>query len=73
MRAPVELPRLRRVVDPVGRGRAPHQTWWRQWSAADEEAVRATGMTDLAHRAVDELSGGGSGPGSRWPSPRAHR
>ncbi|WP_425586490.1 ABC transporter ATP-binding protein [Streptomyces ziwulingensis] len=50
------------VIDLVGRGRSPHQTWWRQWSAADEEAVhealRATAMTDLAHRAVDELSGG---------------
>lgn len=50
------------VVDLVGRGRAPHQTWWRQWSSEDEEAVhealRATGMSDLAHRAVDELSGG---------------
>ncbi|GAA3291488.1 ABC transporter ATP-binding protein [Streptomyces cinereospinus] len=50
------------VVDLVGRGRSPHQTWWRQWSAADEQAVhealRATAMTDLAHRAVDELSGG---------------
>ncbi|EGX56710.1 siderophore ABC transporter ATP-binding protein [Streptomyces zinciresistens K42] len=50
------------VIDLVGRGRSPHQTWWRQWSSADEEAVhgalRATAMTDLAHRAVDELSGG---------------
>jgi iron complex transport system ATP-binding protein len=50
------------VIDLVGRGRAPHQTWWRQWSTADEDAVhealRATGMSDLAHRAVDELSGG---------------
>ncbi|MGW1780773.1 ABC transporter ATP-binding protein [Streptomyces sp. NPDC002143] len=50
------------VVDLVGRGRAPHQSWWRQWSAADEkavhEALRATAMSDLAHRAVDELSGG---------------
>ncbi|MER6562241.1 ABC transporter ATP-binding protein [Streptomyces sp. NPDC001027] len=50
------------VVDLVGRGRAPHQSWWRQWSSADEEAVhealRATAMSDLAHRAVDELSGG---------------
>ncbi|MEU5193946.1 ABC transporter ATP-binding protein [Streptomyces scabiei] len=50
------------VVDLVGRGRTPHQTWWRQWSRSDEEAVhealRATGMTDLAHRPVDELSGG---------------
>ncbi len=46
----------------MGRGRAPHQTWWRQWSKADEEAVEAalaaTGLTELADRAVDELSGG---------------
>ncbi|WP_308050654.1 ABC transporter ATP-binding protein [Streptomyces sp. TRM72054] len=50
------------VIDLVGRGRSPHQTWWRQWSADDEQAVhdalRATAMTDLAHRTVDELSGG---------------
>ncbi|ADD44968.1 ABC transporter ATP-binding protein [Stackebrandtia nassauensis] len=50
------------VVDLVGRGRAPHQSWWRQWSAADEQAVdealRVTDMTDLAQRPVDELSGG---------------
>ncbi|MCX4767680.1 ABC transporter ATP-binding protein [Streptomyces sp. NBC_01275] len=50
------------VGDLVGRGRSPHQTWWRQWSAADEDAVRealaATGLTDLADRPVDELSGG---------------
>jgi len=50
------------VIDLVGRGRAPHQTWWRQWSSGDEDAVRtalhATGMLDLADRPVDELSGG---------------
>jgi iron complex transport system ATP-binding protein len=50
------------VIDLVTRGRSPHQTWWRQWSAADEEAVRAalaaTELTDLADRPVDELSGG---------------
>ena len=50
------------VVDLVGRGRAPHQTWWRQWSTADESAVTAalaaTGLTGLAGRPVDELSGG---------------
>ena len=50
------------VLDLVGRGRSPHQTWWRQWSAADERAVRdaleATRMTGLADRPVDELSGG---------------
>ncbi|MDX3451768.1 ABC transporter ATP-binding protein [Streptomyces sp. ME02-8801-2C] len=50
------------VLDLVNRGRSPHQTWWRQWSKADEEAVHealaATNMTDLADRAVDELSGG---------------
>ncbi|MGW4446746.1 ABC transporter ATP-binding protein [Streptomyces sp. NPDC004682] len=50
------------VLDLVSRGRAPHQTWWRQWSKADEEAVHgalaATNLTDLADRPVDELSGG---------------
>ena len=50
------------VADLVNRGRSPHQTWWRQWSRADEQAVHdalaATRMTELAHRPVDELSGG---------------
>ncbi|WP_433405194.1 ABC transporter ATP-binding protein [Streptomyces sp. CA-146814] len=50
------------VIDLVNRGRSPHQTWWRQWTKADEHAVHdalaATGTTDLADRAVDELSGG---------------
>lgn len=50
------------VIDLVSRGRSPHQTWWRQWSKADEIAVHgaleATGLTDLAERTVDELSGG---------------
>ena len=50
------------VLDLVNRGRSPHQTWWRQWSRADELAVHAalaaTGMTGLADRPVDELSGG---------------
>jgi iron complex transport system ATP-binding protein len=50
------------VVDLVTRGRSPHQSWWRQWSSDDEaavsEALRATELTDLADRPVDELSGG---------------
>lgn len=50
------------VADLVTRGRSPHQTWWRQWSTGDEQAVRealaATSMTEHADRAVDELSGG---------------
>lgn len=50
------------VIDLVGRGRSPHQTWWRQWSRTDEQAVhdalRATSMAGLADRPVDELSGG---------------
>lgn len=50
------------VTDLVSRGRYPHQTWIRQWTSADEEAV-AWAMTqtetlELADRAVDELSGG---------------
>ncbi|MBA0125061.1 ABC transporter ATP-binding protein [Haloechinothrix sp. YIM 98757] len=50
------------VSDLVGRGRHPHQRWFRQWSRADEAAVRsaldATGLTGLSDAAVDELSGG---------------
>ena len=50
------------VIDLVGQGRAPHQSWWRQWSAGDEQAVTealtATGMLQHADRPVDELSGG---------------
>jgi iron complex transport system ATP-binding protein len=50
------------VTDLVARGRYPHQRLLRQWSDADEQAVRralaATGTTELAARTVDELSGG---------------
>lgn len=50
------------VADLVGRGRHPHQRFFRQWSSADEQAVAAaladTGIADLADRSVDELSGG---------------
>lgn len=50
------------VTDLVARGRQPHQSWLRQWSPADEAAVRsaleATHTVDLAHEPVDSLSGG---------------
>lgn len=50
------------VSDLVARGRYPHQSLLRQWSADDEaavaEALEATGTTDLAERRVEELSGG---------------
>ncbi len=50
------------VADLVGRGRYPHQGWFRRWTAADSEgvaaAMRATDVLDLADRSVDELSGG---------------
>ncbi|MGA1802120.1 ABC transporter ATP-binding protein [Rhizobium sp. HT1-10] len=50
------------VEDLVARGRYPHQSLLRQWSAADQAAVAsalvATGISDLAPRLVDELSGG---------------
>ncbi|MBE1558009.1 ABC transporter ATP-binding protein [Nonomuraea africana] len=50
------------VSDLVGQGRSPHQTWWRQWSSADQEAVTAalvaTGMLEHAGRPLDQLSGG---------------
>jgi iron complex transport system ATP-binding protein len=50
------------VTDLVGRGRYPHQGWFRRWTPEDEQAVAAamtaTGVLDLAARPVDELSGG---------------
>jgi iron complex transport system ATP-binding protein len=50
------------VADLVMRGRYPHQAWFRQWSAADEQAVAAamaaTETLDISDRPVDELSGG---------------
>ncbi|PXY20814.1 ABC transporter ATP-binding protein [Prauserella muralis] len=50
------------VADLVARGRHPHQSWYRQWSGGDDEAVAralaVTGMEVHAERLVDELSGG---------------
>ena len=50
------------VTDLVGRGRYPHQGWFRQWKPGDDEAVasalEATDTLELAERNVDELSGG---------------
>jgi iron complex transport system ATP-binding protein len=50
------------VADLVGRGRYPHQGWFRRWTSRDDEAVAAalvaTDTLELAHRSVDELSGG---------------
>ena len=50
------------VRDLVGRGRHPHQRWFRQWSPDDEQvveaALRMTDTWDLRDRALDELSGG---------------
>ncbi|MGI8781476.1 MAG: ABC transporter ATP-binding protein [Solirubrobacteraceae bacterium] len=50
------------VRELVAQGRYPHQRLLRQWSRADEAAVEralaSTGMTDLAQRELDELSGG---------------
>jgi len=50
------------VTDLVGRGRYPHQGWFRTWGTADDEAVAqalaATGTTDLADRRIEDMSGG---------------
>ncbi|AYF78837.1 ABC transporter ATP-binding protein [Nocardia yunnanensis] len=50
------------VADLVARGRHPHQSWLRQWSADDETevatALHRTGIAELAGRTLDELSGG---------------
>ncbi len=50
------------VSDLVGRGRHPHQGWFRRWNAADEDAVvaalEATDTGELSDRLVSDLSGG---------------
>lgn len=50
------------VNDLVGRGRYPHQGWFRRWTAEDDaavaEALLATDVLELAARPVDALSGG---------------
>ncbi|MDQ0771521.1 iron complex transport system ATP-binding protein [Pseudarthrobacter defluvii] len=54
------------VRDLVGRGRYPHQGFFRSWSEGDsslhdlavQRALEATGTLELAGRDVDELSGG---------------
>ncbi len=50
------------VADLVGRGRYPHQGWFRQWSAADDTAVTdaltVTSSLELSSRRMEELSGG---------------
>ena len=54
------------VRDLVGRGRYPHQGFFRSWGARDvsqneravHRALEATATLDLARRNVDELSGG---------------
>ncbi|MET1042921.1 MAG: ABC transporter ATP-binding protein [Microbacteriaceae bacterium] len=50
------------VADLVGRGRYPHQGWFRQWTSTDDaqvtEALRATDTAQLASRRIEELSGG---------------
>ncbi len=50
------------VADLVGRGRFPHQSFLRQWSQKDADAIEkamiATGVDTLADRSLNELSGG---------------
>lgn len=50
------------VSDLVARGRYPHQSWFNQWSHADEDdvqrALELTGSAALAERPLESLSGG---------------
>jgi iron complex transport system ATP-binding protein len=50
------------VSDLVGRGRYPHQGWFRQWSAEDDrivaDALAVTSTLELGERRVEQLSGG---------------
>ncbi len=47
------------VKDLVAQGRYPHQSWWQQWSAQDEEmtlnALKTTGLLELMDRPLDQL------------------
>ncbi|AKS38529.1 ABC transporter [Anoxybacillus gonensis] len=56
------VPESLTVLQLVKQGRYPHQTWLKQWSKEDEDAVKralqATGMIQFAERSVDSLSGG---------------
>jgi iron complex transport system ATP-binding protein len=50
------------VADLVARGRYPHQSLFSRWTAQDmqavNEAMRATGVSELAESTVNSLSGG---------------
>ena len=50
------------VADLVGRGRYPHQGWFRQWAPDDDravaEALTVTSTLELADRPIEEMSGG---------------
>lgn len=50
------------VHELVAQGRYPHQSWFQQWSAADEritqEAMEITNIAEFANRPLDTLSGG---------------
>lgn len=58
----VQAPEGIRVCDLVARGRYPHQSFLRQWSRKDAEAVEraiaATGLGSMAEKPLDTLSGG---------------
>jgi iron complex transport system ATP-binding protein len=50
------------VIDLVSRGRDPYRRWFDQWSRPDEdivtEALRRTGLDQVADRPLETLSGG---------------
>jgi len=50
------------VADLVGRGRYPHQGWFRTWTSSDDEivaeAMAVTNTLELGHRRLEDLSGG---------------
>jgi ABC-type cobalamin/Fe3+-siderophores transport system ATPase subunit len=56
------VPEQLTVVELVTRGRYPHRGAFGRWTAEDraavEDALQATGTTELRERLVDELSGG---------------
>lgn len=50
------------VEDLVATGRAPHQSFFQQWRASDEQAIDGAlercGVSDLRYREIETLSGG---------------
>ena len=71
-------PEAMTVSQLIAFGRHPHQGLFQQWSDEDQiavnDALTVTGLTELSHRRLDQLSGGRDRrPGDLAASDRHHR